>query len=786
MTNFNTGNPIGSTDARDLSDNAQNFDNAVNGTGATWTDRLGVKRKTFRGAVGYTGTGTDGAIQSYTSGLVLSGYNVIIRYSGEFYRPSASATLPYTTTSTLPDVDGNLVSIGDANLRQDLANSASGSGAALVSMKGGPSVEVAVFDRVIRVTSIAEIEALTGVLNYQVSLSGSRAQTFAFSTANLSAEVTSDAAQGKYIAPSSDATGASGAWVSLQSTVLARHFGVTPGSSDNSSAWQDLLNFKPGHVHFDELGNYTFLSSSDHDTSITVTAIPGAIIDCTDAGYIGNYWTQFSGSLPQIQDLGATAVKGERTVTFSSAPSLSVGDVFVIWNPTASSWSGFRAAYRAGEFCKVVSISGSVVVIAGELYDDYAAADVIVYKLNSIEVNLAELNVIGDISASLINLEVCRDSFINNVKGFHKNNSIISLKRCFNVNLSNPALHNVGDGGDDYGIAVTNSQTIKVIGGDIYSRRHAITTGGDVAVGSVPCRDLRFIGLTLSNDINSGVHCADFHGNTEDSTYENCEIYGGATWHGKDNGYVNCRIGSLSTGICIISAEIKGGHHYARGCSFHTIVDPNESGRSIIDVGGNNLPVNINTVEDCVFEITSSKIKGRNLSSVTSLFNMRNRGASVKLSYIIDGLVLDVNNYSQILFTSLISGSADSDFFVVDNIRDQSGLTGKKLILHGSSGAYLSFPHKMQTQSGAETVTSSTSSSTVSGSTVTFNWEYPRTPVAIVGRNNRGYLGNRIGIPYATSLSATGLITNASTDDATNFSGAATVELHWRVGIDEL
>ena len=161
MTNFNTGNPIGSTDARDLSDNAQNFDNAVNGTGATWTDRLGVKRRTFRGAVGYTGTGTDGAIQSYTSGLVLSGYNVIILYSGEFYRPSASATLPYTTTSTLPDADGNLVSIGDANLRQDLSNNASGSGAALVSMESGPSVEVAVLDRVIRVTSIENLAAAT-------------------------------------------------------------------------------------------------------------------------------------------------------------------------------------------------------------------------------------------------------------------------------------------------------------------------------------------------------------------------------------------------------------------------------------------------------------------------------------------------------------------------------------------------------------------------------------------------------------------------------------------------
>ncbi len=49
MTAYNTGNPIGSKDPRDLYDNAENFDNAVNATGATFTDRLGVSRKTWKG-----------------------------------------------------------------------------------------------------------------------------------------------------------------------------------------------------------------------------------------------------------------------------------------------------------------------------------------------------------------------------------------------------------------------------------------------------------------------------------------------------------------------------------------------------------------------------------------------------------------------------------------------------------------------------------------------------------------------------------------------------------------
>lgn len=49
MTTYNTGNAIGSTDARDLYDNAQNLDHLVNSTSATYSDRKGVTRCTLAG-----------------------------------------------------------------------------------------------------------------------------------------------------------------------------------------------------------------------------------------------------------------------------------------------------------------------------------------------------------------------------------------------------------------------------------------------------------------------------------------------------------------------------------------------------------------------------------------------------------------------------------------------------------------------------------------------------------------------------------------------------------------
>lgn len=50
MTTYNTGNPVGSTEVKDLYDNAENLDIAINSPSAdAWTDRLGQARKTWRG-----------------------------------------------------------------------------------------------------------------------------------------------------------------------------------------------------------------------------------------------------------------------------------------------------------------------------------------------------------------------------------------------------------------------------------------------------------------------------------------------------------------------------------------------------------------------------------------------------------------------------------------------------------------------------------------------------------------------------------------------------------------
>jgi len=118
MTTYNTQNPIGSTDPRDLYDNAENFDECVNSTALTFDDRFGNARKTIAGAV--AAIGYDLTLGDYGAGKVFTERNQVVLYSGEYYKVKASVALPFTTTGTWGTDEASLVGVGDAVLRQDL------------------------------------------------------------------------------------------------------------------------------------------------------------------------------------------------------------------------------------------------------------------------------------------------------------------------------------------------------------------------------------------------------------------------------------------------------------------------------------------------------------------------------------------------------------------------------------------------------------------------------------------------------------------------------------------
>lgn len=569
-------------------------------------------------------------------------------------------------------------------------------------------------------------------------------------------------------------------WV-RQDEVNVKDFGaIGDGTTDDTTAIQNALNI--GKMVFVPRGNYKVLLPLT-STGASIKGEEGSVIDGANASFVGDGVIKFTGAgLTQIADLNANVAKGDISIVFATSITLVAGDIFIIANPTDSSWSGFRTTYKAGEYCEVASVSGNTVALKSPLYDSYVVANVDVFKQDSISPTVRDIEINGKVSDNVIRLDFCRDAIIKNVKSNHENNAILSEVNCYQTMIQNPSWNNYGDGGDDYGWVVSRSQHSKLIGGNIYGRRHAVTMGGGTGQGVVPVRDIRIIGTTLKNDFAAGVHNADFHGHSEDCSFNNCTIYGGATWQGKDNGYNDCTIYYKKEGVVILAAEILGGLHYAHGCRLISYLDPSDFARGIVDVGGNSLPISVNTVEDVTISLKGTTVNGANMSSITSVLVVRNRGTTKKINVMLDDMTNNLDNFGQFLFMDAISGTEDSDFIVVDNVR--TALNGKKL--GNISTAYKAFPMRMHELKGSEEVTTSTGSPTVNGTAVVFKYEYPEIPVITMSRSDRAYGGNRIGIAYAQPVAQTGLTPKISTDDATNFSSAVTITLNWSVGIKDI
>ena len=133
MTTYNTGNPIGSTDARDRSDNSENLDLAVNSLSQTFVDRLGVTRDTLEGIYqksAYYRAGTFDTGYTLTNNRQTLAYgNIEYSWSGVFPKVVSAGSTPSTSGGVGA---GSWVDRTQETLRAELASEV---GAQLVAHK---------------------------------------------------------------------------------------------------------------------------------------------------------------------------------------------------------------------------------------------------------------------------------------------------------------------------------------------------------------------------------------------------------------------------------------------------------------------------------------------------------------------------------------------------------------------------------------------------------------------------------------------------------------------------
>lgn len=117
----------------------------------------------IRGLQSQVGSGGyDFSAGGYAAGITLTQYNQVVRdSSGELWRASGTTPLPYTLTGVGVPENGALVSVGDAALRQDLANPHKGATMVGFTQRGAASISRTVSDKLRETVSVIDKGAST-------------------------------------------------------------------------------------------------------------------------------------------------------------------------------------------------------------------------------------------------------------------------------------------------------------------------------------------------------------------------------------------------------------------------------------------------------------------------------------------------------------------------------------------------------------------------------------------------------------------------------------------------
>ncbi len=167
MTTYATGNPLGSKDPRDLYDNAENFDAAMNDrVNTTWNDRFGVTRPTLKGYEEQfnsflAGSGFENPPLIYVDGspLTVDRATQIIDRGGNLYSVKLPSSFPVVLSGNWPEDEGLLVVRGDQSLRQEITSISPSEGSSII---GNSTVSV---------SSVADIKNQTKRADIKLSLS---------------------------------------------------------------------------------------------------------------------------------------------------------------------------------------------------------------------------------------------------------------------------------------------------------------------------------------------------------------------------------------------------------------------------------------------------------------------------------------------------------------------------------------------------------------------------------------------------------------------------------------
>jgi len=416
------------------------------------------------------------------------------------------------------------------------------------------------------------------------------------------------------------------------------------GATDASTEIQAALN-SGGKMVYVPAGTYKLDSNLSVPQGVSIKG-DGQGVTIFDASAMDYTTLPAGSSIIKVAEITPTALpnlasnvnRNDKELTLATAHDVEVGDIILIYNPTDGSWINDRTYYRAGEYLKVSAVSGSTLRFEGSVVDDYAVADVDLYKMDMGYCSMTSFtikcnpNAQGSSTRGLT-LSHCRHSVVRDVEVITAPYIGISLSMCFDVTADNcRATDNFGDEfGGEYGLAVGNSTYVTVKDCHLCSQRHALTTGGGNGIGKVTNRFLNYVNNHVSTE--GTVQALDIHGNSEYVNVSNNMIDGGIDFGGDYINISNNTIyGKTVNGSAIYFTELKGTNISICGNTIKSTYEDLDRG-NLIDCGGNSSALDgdatrggtiLITDNNLIYDIPVDTVD----DSEYSLINITNRGCN--------------------------------------------------------------------------------------------------------------------------------------------------------------
>ncbi len=434
--------------------------------------------------------------------------------------------------------------------------------------------------------------------------------------------------------------------------INVRDYGATgKGAADDTPAIRHAFEHGDGLVYF-PAGKYRVTAplTVPESTHLVGDGVDATVVTAEGAtreqfpGYRAVFQFAGGGFVP-LASLSADIHRFDVQLPLQSTEGIQPNDVLVLIDPTPRSYSAFVPWFHAGEYVLINEIGDKRVRIAGSVQADYSKDKVKLYRMEKpTRSSVTRMTIRGpnraDDNDMCLRFQCGRGVAVRDVRLTGAHYALCHFVQCFGAQAENVEGEQIfpfaSKNNLNYGIAIGNSQDVRIANCRIAAMRHAVSLGGSPFAKDSPTPVNRHISVANCDlKATCDIQALDAHGNSESYTFANNRISGGIDFAGMHGRIIDNEIygrDETQAGIGLYGIDLKGTEFEIRGNRIHTKTTESFSGRGAVF-----LMTDKETTVGGMTIIASNTIHVTGSVSDCRGIRILNRGSTAKWIVLIDG-----------------------------------------------------------------------------------------------------------------------------------------------------